>query len=76
MMRAWNFAALALMTGIGLGAAAPAPAIELKLNGLHAPEHPVALTHHFFADRVEQLTGGEITVDVFDARQHSGEVPK
>jgi tripartite ATP-independent transporter DctP family solute receptor len=50
-------------------AAAPAAAIELKLNGLHAPEHPVALTHHFFADRVEQLTDGEVTVDVFDARQ-------
>jgi TRAP-type C4-dicarboxylate transport system substrate-binding protein len=43
--------------------------IELKLNGLHAPEHPVAMTHHFFADRVKQLTDGEITVDVFDARQ-------
>jgi tripartite ATP-independent transporter DctP family solute receptor len=61
---------LAVMTGIGaLGTASPAAAIELKLNGLHAPEHPVALTHAFFADRVEQLTDGEITVDVFDARQ-------
>jgi TRAP-type C4-dicarboxylate transport system substrate-binding protein len=62
--------ALALMAGIGaLGLTSPAAAIELKLNGLHAPEHPVALTHHFFADRIAQLTGGEITVDVFDARQ-------
>ena len=61
---------LAVMTGIGaLGTASPAAAIELKLNGLHAPEHPVALTHDFFADRVEQLTEGEITVEVFDARQ-------
>ena len=62
--------ALAVTTAVGaLGTAQPAAAIELKLNGLHAPEHPVSLTHHFFADRVEQLTGGEITVDVFDARQ-------
>ena len=60
-------AALGLMICLGWS---PAQAqIELKLNGLHAPEHPVSLTHHFFADRVEQLTGGEITVDVFDARQ-------
>src|ERR671918_960709 len=61
---------LAAMTGVGvLGTASPAAALELKLNGLHAPEHPVSLTHHFFADRVEQITNGEITVDVFDARQ-------
>jgi TRAP-type C4-dicarboxylate transport system substrate-binding protein len=60
----------ALVTCIGaLGTTTPAAAIELKLNGLHAPEHPVSLTHHFFADRVAQLTDGEITVDVFDARQ-------
>src|SRR5690606_25957016 len=74
-MRSWNLAslgrAMTLATALGaLFAAAPAQAqIELKLNGLHAPEHPVSLTHHFFADRVAQLTGGEITVDVFDARQ-------
>ena len=70
-MNRWKCASLAgaLAVVAGLGAASPAAAIELKLNGLHAPEHPVALTHHFFADRVGQLTGGEITVDVFDARQ-------
>ncbi|HSA82315.1 MAG TPA: TRAP transporter substrate-binding protein [Geminicoccaceae bacterium] len=73
-MNPWKCASLAgalvLMTGVGaLGGASPAAALELKLNGLHAPEHPVSLTHHFFADRVEQLTNGEITVDVFDARQ-------
>jgi tripartite ATP-independent transporter DctP family solute receptor len=67
---AWVAAALTLGTGLGtLSGAPPAAAIELKLNGLHAPEHPVALTHHFFADRVDQLTNGEITVDLFDARQ-------
>ena len=52
-----------------LGLAGSASALELKINGLHAPEHPAAMTHQFFADRVEQLTDGEITVDVFDARQ-------
>ena len=71
-MNCWKSAsiagALAVMAGVGLALPAWAQ-IELKLNGLHAPEHPVALTHHFFADRVEQLTNGEITVDVFDARQ-------
>lgn len=57
------------LAGAALCATSPAAALELKLNGLHAPEHPVSLTHHYFADRVEQLTDGEITVDVFDARQ-------
>ena len=34
--------ALAVIAGPGaLGTAAPAAAIDLKLNGLHAPEHPV-----------------------------------
>ena len=41
--------ALALLIGVSWS---PAQAqIELKLIGLHAPEHPVALTHQFFADR-------------------------
>jgi tripartite ATP-independent transporter DctP family solute receptor len=73
-MNPWKWAsvagALALMTSVGaLGVTSPAAALELKINGLHAPEHPASLTHQFFADRVEQLTDGEITVDVFDARQ-------
>ena len=70
-MNRWKCASLAgaLAVIAGHGTLSPAAAIELKLNGLHAPEHPVSLTHHFFADRVAQLTGGEITVDVFDARQ-------
>ena len=63
--------ALAGMAALGGAALAPQPAaaqIELKLNGLHAPEHPVSLTHHFFAERVGQMTDGEIRIDVFDAR--------
>jgi tripartite ATP-independent transporter DctP family solute receptor len=59
-----------LAAGAALALAGSASAqIELKINGLHAPEHPASMTHQFFADRVEQLTDGEITVDVFDARQ-------
>jgi len=72
-MNRWKSAsiagALAVMAGAGMLASPAWAQIELKLNGLHAPEHPVSLTHHFFADRVEQITNGEITVDVFDARQ-------
>ncbi|MEO1019037.1 MAG: DctP family TRAP transporter solute-binding subunit [Pseudomonadota bacterium] len=45
-----------------------AEAVELKLNGLHDPSHSGSLTHEFFADRVEQLTDGEITIDVNHAR--------
>ncbi|HEX6112994.1 MAG TPA: hypothetical protein VFZ10_11830, partial [Geminicoccaceae bacterium] len=63
-MNIWKSASTAAALGltICLGWSPAQAQIELKLNGLHAPEHPVSLTHHFFADRVEQLTGGEITV--------------
>ena len=64
------FLAGLLAAGASLALAGSASAqIELKINGLHAPEHPASMTHAFFADRVEQLTDGQITVDVFDARQ-------
>ncbi|MCS6779807.1 MAG: DctP family TRAP transporter solute-binding subunit [Geminicoccaceae bacterium] len=43
-------------------------AIELKMNGLHAPDHALSMTHDFFAERVQQLTKGEIKVDVHHAR--------
>ena len=43
-------------------------AIELKINGLHAPDHALSMTHEFFAERVEQLTNGEIKLDVHHAR--------
>lgn len=42
--------------------------IVLKMNGLHAPEHPASLTHDYFADRVEELTGGEVKIEVHHAR--------
>jgi tripartite ATP-independent transporter DctP family solute receptor len=43
-------------------------AIELKINGLHAPDHALSMTHEFFAERVQQLTNGEIKLDVHHAR--------
>lgn len=64
-----SVAAIALLAAALPASMSPAwAAIELKLNGLHAPEHPVSLTHEFFADRVEQLTDGEVQVDAYDAR--------
>ena len=57
------------LVGITLGAfASSANALELKMNGLHAPSHPASMTHEFFGDRVAELTGGKITVDVHHAR--------
>ena len=56
-------AAVALMLAGGAHAE-----IVLKMNGLHAPEHPASLTHEYFADRVGELTGGEIKIEVHHAR--------
>jgi tripartite ATP-independent transporter DctP family solute receptor len=53
---------------LGWAAPAGAAAIELKLNGVQPPEHPVSMTHKFFAERVGQLTGGDIQIEVYDAR--------
>ncbi|WP_157961672.1 TRAP transporter substrate-binding protein [Acuticoccus kandeliae] len=40
----------------------------LKLNGVQPPNHPVSMTHEFFADRVAQLTNGSLKIDVNHAR--------
>ena len=56
--------ALALTAAIGTANAER----TLKLNGVQPPAHPVSMTHEFFADRVGQLTGGEIQIDVNHAR--------
>lgn len=57
------------LVGVTLGAfASSANALELKMNGLHAPSHPASMAHEFFGDRVAELTGGKITVDVHHAR--------
>ena len=59
-------AALAAVSVLAL--AGTASALELKLNGLHPPDHSGSITHEFFADRVAELTNGEITIDVNHAR--------
>lgn len=57
------------IVGVVLGTFAfSANALELKMNGLHAPSHPASMAHDFFGDRVTELTGGKITVDVHHAR--------
>ena len=58
----------AVVAGAALLGGAAEAAIELKLNGLHAPDHALSMTHEFFAERVQQLTNGEITLDVHHAR--------
>jgi tripartite ATP-independent transporter DctP family solute receptor len=57
------------IAGVALGAfVSSANALELKMNGLHAPSHPASMAHDFFGDRVKELTGGAIDVDVHHAR--------
>jgi len=41
----------------------------LKYATIHEPVHPVGYTAEFFAERVKQLTNGEIQVQVFHSRQ-------
>jgi tripartite ATP-independent transporter DctP family solute receptor len=64
--KGWGLAAVVATATFGF--ATGAQSIELKINGLHAPDHAMSMTHDFFADRVEQLTNGEITLDVHHAR--------
>jgi tripartite ATP-independent transporter DctP family solute receptor len=66
-MRALTTILAAGVAAIGLATVAQAE-IVLKLNGLHEPTHPAALTHEYFADRVEELTNGEIKVEVHHSR--------
>jgi tripartite ATP-independent transporter DctP family solute receptor len=44
-------------------------AMTLKFATIHEPTHPVGYTAEFFASRVNQLTNGEITVQVYHSRQ-------
>lgn len=47
---------------------ANAAAVDLKLNSLHTAEHPVGISHEFFAERIGILTGGEVNVEVHTSR--------
>src|SRR5512136_259322 len=41
----------------------------LKFSSIHEPSHPSAYTAEFFAQRVKQMTNGEVEVQVYDSRQ-------
>jgi tripartite ATP-independent transporter DctP family solute receptor len=41
----------------------------LKFSSIHEPGHPSAFTAEFFAERVKQMTKGEIEVQVYHSRQ-------
>ena len=41
----------------------------LKFSSLHEPTHPVAYTAVFFAERINQMTNGELDVQVYHSRQ-------
>lgn len=41
----------------------------LKFSSIHEPSHPSAFTAEFFAERVKQLTNGEVEVQVYHSRQ-------
>jgi tripartite ATP-independent transporter DctP family solute receptor len=41
----------------------------LKFSSIHDPSHPSGITAEFFAKRVDQLTNGEVEVQVYHSRQ-------
>jgi tripartite ATP-independent transporter DctP family solute receptor len=65
---------IAYLAGIGLAAAMTVPMtaqaadVTLKLNSLHTLEHPVGISHLFFAERVGILTDGSVDVEVHTNR--------
>ena len=60
---------LALVAGVGLGSLAPAvaPAQTIKLAHPNVPEHPMGQAFQRFKDLVEERSGGEMTVDIYDS---------
>jgi tripartite ATP-independent transporter DctP family solute receptor len=41
----------------------------LKFSSIHEPSHPSAFTAEFFAERVKQMTNGEVEIQVYHSRQ-------
>ncbi len=41
----------------------------LKFSSIHEPSHPSAFTADFFAERVKQMTKGEVEIQVYHSRQ-------
>lgn len=67
MRKVWLVALLGLAV-LAVTASASAGTV-LKFSSLHEPTHPVAYTAEFFAERVKQLTNGEVEVQVYHSRQ-------
>jgi tripartite ATP-independent transporter DctP family solute receptor len=67
MRRPWLLSVLGLTLAI---MTAPADAATvLKFSSIHEPAHPSAYTAEFFAERVKQLSNGEVEVQVYHSRQ-------
>jgi tripartite ATP-independent transporter DctP family solute receptor len=66
-MRSLFAGLLATVAALVLAGSASAE-IVLKMNGLHEPTHPAAMTHEYFAEKVEELTDGEIVIEVHHSR--------
>jgi tripartite ATP-independent transporter DctP family solute receptor len=60
---------LVMMCAVVAVAMPASAATVLKFSSIHEPSHPSAFTADFFAERVKQLTNGEIDVQVYHSRQ-------
>ena len=59
-----------LIVLVAAGLAMPATAAQvLKFSSIHEPAHPSAHTADFFATRVNELTNGDVEVQVYHSRQ-------
>jgi tripartite ATP-independent transporter DctP family solute receptor len=67
-MRKIAFGCVVLAALLALAMPASAGTI-LKFSSIHEPAHPSAYTAEFFAERVKQLTRGEVEVQVYHSRQ-------
>ncbi len=67
-MRKLVFGTLVVFVAVLLGAPAFAGTV-LKFSSIHEPSHPSAFTAEFFAERVKQMTKGEVEVQVYHSRQ-------
>src|SRR5690606_27089345 len=60
---------VAATMGIGTGTASADPVHTLKLGHILAPDSPDNLAFLYLAKRVEELTNGEVVVEVYPASQ-------
>ncbi len=67
-MRKLVFGTMFVFVAVLLTAPAFAGTI-LKFSSIHEPSHPSAFTAEFFAERVKQMTKGEVEIQVYHSRQ-------